>query len=158
MRGKKEAAADGAGQKLVELWHQGGKAVCRARGPGLAPSLPCCPSLEGAVRGQVASGVRVQATGLSGLVRQPGAYDWKAGRFGMGAHRGSRQVWGQLGGRNPEGAEEGEEQSRGWRPGHTFGRQLAPRPLAGARLHALGHSKTAGGDGVGVFTPPRRSW
>ena len=62
MRGKKEAAADGAGQKLVELWHRGGKAVCRARGPGLAPSLPCCPSLEGAVRGQVASGVSKMST------------------------------------------------------------------------------------------------
>ena len=65
---------------------------------------------------------------------------------------------GQLGGRNPEGAGEGGERSRGWKPRHTFCRQLVPRPLAGASLYVLGHSKMAGRDGVGVFTPPRHFW
>lgn len=46
MRGKKEAAAGGAGRKLVALWHRGGRAVYRAPGPWPGAEPACCPSWE----------------------------------------------------------------------------------------------------------------
>lgn len=117
MRGKKGGGCRWGRPKLVELWHRGGKAVRRARGPGLAPSLPCCHITREGSQGPSgfwgqSPGDRTEWPGA----RQPGAYDWKAGRFGMGATRLSAGVG--AAGREKRGAGEGEEQSQGWRPGN----------------------------------------
>lgn len=145
--------------KLVELWHRcEEKAVRRSPGPGLAPKPALLPITGGGSQRAGGFWVRVQATGLEGLVRQPGAYDWKAGRFGMGEPTEAlgRCVGGSW-------AEKPREGWGGWRAvtgvearAHFLAESWLLRLLAGARLHAAGAQQDwAGGDGVGAFTPSK---
>ena len=133
IRGKKEAAASGAGRKLVALWHRGGRAVYRApwSWPGAEPAL--LP-----ITGEGLLGSEPRQQGWVAWARQHGAYDWKARRCGTRAHQCSQQVGGQLGGRDPEGAGKGGEHHGHGGQDTPLARQLVPRPLAGASLDALG--------------------
>ena len=79
--GKKEAAAGGAGRKLVALWPRGGRVVYRAPWPwpGAEPALL-------SITGEGLLGSEPRRQGCVAWARQHGVYNWKARRSGTRAH------------------------------------------------------------------------